>query len=58
MKANIDLTLSQMSTDISRQGEDAAKRDSRIILAAFVIVVSSVSVGVAILSLVITISGS
>lgn len=58
MKANIDLRLSQMRTDIARQGEDAAKSDSRIILAVLVIVVGSVSVGVAILSLVITISGS
>lgn len=58
MKENIDLTLSQMRTDIARRGEEAAKRDSRIILAVFAIVVGSVSVWVAVLSLVITISGS
>lgn len=58
MKANIDSTLSKMRVDMARQGEESAKRESRIILAAFAIVVGSVSVGVAVLSLVITLSGS
>lgn len=58
MKANIDLTLSRMRADIARQGEEPAKRESRLILAVFAIVAGSVSAGIAILGLVITFSGS
>lgn len=44
MKANIDSTLSKMRADMARQGEEAAKRDTRLVFAVIGAMVAVMSI--------------